>query len=76
LVTPSGSNRNRASSDNPFLGAYQTRSGRWCAKLKWQGQRHYIGMFDTREEAAAAAAEYRRVYLPDSIEISEVLGNG
>jgi len=68
-VTPSVSNLNRPQADDPFAGTYLARSGRWQAKFKWLRQRHYVGTFDTREEAAEAVREYRRRLVPESLDL-------
>ena len=40
-----------------------TRSGRgYAARVKRNGQSHYLGLFDTPEEASAAASEARRIH--------------
>lgn len=67
IVDPSVSNRNRRSSDNPYVGVRQVRSGRWQAALKWQRKTHYLGTFETRDEAAARIGAYRRDHCPGSL---------
>jgi hypothetical protein len=37
-------------------GAYPTPAGRYAAKVRYAGRVHCCGVFDTAEEAAAAAA--------------------
>jgi hypothetical protein len=37
------------------------RSGKWRARCQVDGVSHFIGLFDSIEEAAAAAADFRRV---------------
>jgi hypothetical protein len=37
-----------------FRGIAPTSAGRWCAVVHHNKQRHYLGVFDTEEEAAAA----------------------
>lgn len=59
LVTASENTQNRTS--RALRGAYPTRSGRrFQAKAKLGGIAHYLGTYDTAEEAAAVAAEFRR----------------
>jgi hypothetical protein len=38
----------------------------WRAHVRLAGKEHYLGRFATREEAAAAAAAYRRAHMPFS----------
>lgn len=43
--------------------AYVSRSGKWQVQMRVRGQTHYIGVYDTIEEAAFARAEAeRRLY--------------
>jgi hypothetical protein len=45
-----------------FKGVYQygRRSGKWVAKVKLHQKEHILGVFDSIEEAAIAAAEGRK----------------
>lgn len=67
LVTASDSNLNRPQMDGEFVGVFMTRHGKFEAKFKWQGRRHYVGTFVTREEARDALRNYRRMYAPKSL---------
>lgn len=42
-----------------FPGAYPLPSGRWAANVQARGVQHHLGVFDTEEEAGAAAAAGR-----------------
>jgi hypothetical protein len=46
--------------------------GKWRAAYAGRDQRKHIGYFDTEDEAAAAAAAWRREHLPFAIELDEV----
>lgn len=58
LVSASENNQNW--DRRPLAGAYPTRHGRFTAKVGLQGRQHYLGTYDTAEQAAAVAAEFRR----------------
>ena len=65
VVTASGSSQNVAGRGrSPFRGVYPMPSGRWQAKVKFQGQRFYLGTFDDERAAAAAADAKRRELMP------------
>jgi hypothetical protein len=57
-ATRSQNNANKgAFSAHGFKGAtYNKRQGRWLAQIKANGRRHYLGYYDTPEEAHAAYA--------------------
>jgi len=57
LTTHAGNAENR--NDNPFRGARQSPGGRWMALVRRHGKQHYLGTFDTKEEAAAASKKKR-----------------
>lgn len=42
---------------SPFVGVYPTKDGRWMAKITADRVEHYLGRFDTAEEAAHARDE-------------------
>ncbi len=48
--------------------AFDKRRGKWTAQVKVNGRKHYLGGFDTEEEAAAVAADFRRREMPYSEE--------
>lgn len=59
FVTASESTQNRRI-DNPFRGAHKHKRGsRWYATVQHERRVLRLGNFNTREEAAAAAAAYR-----------------
>lgn len=47
----------------------------WGARVMLAGKRHYLGYFDTREEAAAIASAFRREHMPFSADAREGLRN-
>lgn len=67
IVTASESNLNRPQADDPYVGTYSVRSGRWSAKFKWQRRQHYVGTFDTRDEARDALLAYRIEHYPETV---------
>lgn len=67
LVDPSLSNINRADSENPYRGVYETRQGRFAARIKWHRRIINLGTFDDRDEAAVVINEYRRQHLPETL---------
>lgn len=48
-----------------FRGVY-LHAGKWCAQVTVNRRKHYLGRYDTQEEAAAIAAEFRAEHLPFS----------
>jgi hypothetical protein len=42
------------------VGVYQNRSARYMAVVRHQGTRHYLGMFDTVDEASARVQAFRK----------------
>jgi hypothetical protein len=60
LVTPTQSNLNRlvAARDLP-VGVYQTRNGKFDARIKRGRTNHHLGVFDTPEQAADAVSAAR-----------------
>jgi hypothetical protein len=65
VVDPSGSSQNVSGRGlSRFRGVHPARSGRWVARVKYQGQHHIVGTFDTEDEAAAAADAKRRELMP------------
>ncbi len=47
---------------------FDTRAGRWRASATVAGRYHHIGHFDTQNEAAVAAREFRQEYMPFAVE--------
>jgi hypothetical protein len=65
IVDASGSSQNVSGRGRSrFRGVHRARSGRWTARTKFQGQTHYLGTYDTEEEAAAVAAAKRIELMP------------
>lgn len=54
----------RAHSSSGVRGVQQARSGRWVAQIRVAKQYHYLGTFETVEDAAAAYASARRHLIP------------
>lgn len=57
----------RADSTSGVRGVRQRPSGRWSAQAQMNGQRTYLGLFDSMEEANAAVTQWRRLNMPDSL---------
>jgi hypothetical protein len=71
LTTPSGNGANRRGPDlqsqTGLRGvSYHRQSGKWHAVATLNGRRHSLRYFDTPEEAAEAAARFRREHMPTS----------
>ena len=63
IVTHAQNHQNR--SYNPFRGAVLDKK-KWVAQCKLNGKHYRVGRYETREEAAAAAAKLREQLLPYS----------
>lgn len=46
--------------------SWSRHNNKWRAQVTRDGKQHHIGYFETPEEAAAAAAEWRRKHMPFS----------
>lgn len=57
LTDHAGNSQNRP--NMPFRGTSITRGGRWRAHVNHKKKHHYLGTFDSREEAAAVAEKKR-----------------
>ncbi len=65
IVDASGSSQNVSGRGRSrFRGVYPQSSGRWQAKVKFRGRTHYLGTFETEEEAAAVAEAKRCEVMP------------
>jgi hypothetical protein len=47
---------------------FNRRAGRWVAQACVKGVQNYLGLYDTQQEAAAVAAEFRATRMPFSSE--------
>lgn len=45
-------------------------SGKWTAQVKLDGRKRHLGYFSTEDQAAAAAAAFRREHMPHSVEVA------
>lgn len=64
--------QNRAHAD--MRGAQRhAQSGRWRARVKLNYREHHLGLFDTQEEAAEAAALFRAANMPFSREATHAV---
>lgn len=59
--------RARIDSGSKIRGVRQQPSGRWTAEAQVSNTRHYLGRFDTAEEAEAAVVNFRRANMPYSL---------
>jgi hypothetical protein len=67
VCTIAQNNQNRH--DRPYRGAHwHVRRNRWQANVRLDRKDHYLGLFDTREEAAAVASAFRREHMPFSVQ--------
>lgn len=65
IVDASGSSQNVSGRGRSrYRGVYPGRSGRWQARVKFQGRMHYLGTYATEQEAAAVAEAKRRELMP------------
>lgn len=69
VVSPSESSANvSASGPSGYRGVYRARSGRWIARGKRDGRNVQLGTFDTIEQAACVATDWRRANLPGYVD--------
>lgn len=63
------SQNRRVMSASGFRGVtWHKRAKKWQAAVKLDDRNHYLGLFETAEAAAEAAAEFRRTWMPGSRE--------
>ena len=55
---------------------YLRPSGRWSAALTWKGEKHYLGTFDARGQAAAALADAKRRHGVPELEAASTPSDG
>lgn len=68
IVTPSGSSQNVAGrGKSKFRGVHPVRSGRWTARVKFQGRVTHIGTYTCELDAARAADIRRRQVMPEYV---------
>lgn len=49
---------------NKFAGVYYKKdSGKWCARVYHRGVQHYVGVFNSEEDASAATKRFKEVLL-------------
>ncbi len=72
VVTRAQNMQNRSKSagtTSRFRGVYwHKRAAKWSARGKKQGRMVYLGLFESEEDAARVAAEFRREHHPYSID--------
>lgn len=71
LVTPAQNAQNQGSrgGSSQHRGVTWDKSrGKWMARVMLDGRGHTVGRFDSEQEAAAAAAAFRREHMPFSTE--------
>lgn len=66
LATPSENQHNRKRSKEGKMGAYRHWSGKWYSTIMVDRKKHYLGCFDTEEQAAQAYAEAKAKFHPFS----------
>ncbi|TDC30077.1 hypothetical protein E1211_24845 [Micromonospora sp. 15K316] len=72
VVNSSGSSQNVAGRGRSrYRGVYPSRSGRWCAKVKFRGEVLNLGTYSNEEEAAKAADAKRRELMPFYVPAAE-----
>jgi hypothetical protein len=48
--------------------SWDRKSQKWYAKAKLNGRQHALGLYEREEDAAAAAAAFRRQHMPFAVE--------
>lgn len=62
-------NKNARGGSSHFRGVSWDRSkGRWLAQARLNGRHFFLGRFDSEEQAARVASEWRRQHMPFSTE--------
>lgn len=56
----------RRTSTSGYRGVGRRPNGKWQAQVCLYGKVHYLGVYDTPEEAAVVSAEFRRKHMPFS----------
>lgn len=76
VVTRAENLQNRTIQANNRSGyrcvSFHKKLGKWQANLRIGGKQAYLGIYESKEEAAAVVAEARRKHMPFSKEAAEV----
>jgi hypothetical protein len=75
-ITGSGNGYNSVSRGRPnstgLRGVRRTRSGRFEAIISWKGNKQYLGLYDTAEQAHAAYCEAAAFYAGEFMEVKQL----
>lgn len=51
-----------SSNTSGVTGVYRCKSGKWAAQITFKGKTHYLGTYDTLEEAAKARSRAEEMH--------------